>query len=71
MTGNQKKVIRKLQWIFYPVALLLIVDFILKFRDHSPLAPDTKGDQLAEVIDKIYAVVGVITNQQVIECPCR
>ncbi len=57
MTGNQKKIIRKLQWIFYPVALLLIIDFILKFRNHSPLEPDTKADQLADVIDKIFMII--------------
>lgn len=57
MTGNQKKIIRKLQWIFYPVVILLIIDFVVKFIRQEPLAATTKSNALFAWIDKGIMIV--------------
>lgn len=57
MTENQKKIIRKLQWIFYPVALLLMIDFILKFIGQSPVEGTEKSNALFEMIDSVIMIV--------------
>lgn len=57
MTENQKKIIRKLQWIFYPVALLLLIDFILKFFNQPPSAAAGEASQLFEKIDRVIMIV--------------
>jgi hypothetical protein len=67
MTENQKKIIKKLQWIFYPVMLLLIIDFFIKFFNHAPLETNQKSNQVLEWIDKgIVIVVFVIVSVGVI-----
>ncbi len=71
MTENQKIIIKKLQWIFYPVALLLLIDFIIKFFNHSPVEVNEKINQFFEWFDKaiifvvlILVSVGVIALMQ-------
>jgi hypothetical protein len=57
MTGNQQKIFRTLKWIFYPVALLMMLDFILKFIGHSPLEGSEKSNELFEMIDSVIMMV--------------
>jgi hypothetical protein len=57
MTENQKKIIKTLRWVVYPVALLLAVDFFIKFFNQSPLEVTKKNNQLFEQIDKVIMIV--------------
>jgi len=64
MTDNQKKIIRKLQWIIYPVAILLLIDFIGKFFSQSPLEANKESNQWLEQLDQVimiavFAIVGI------------
>ena len=57
MTGNQKKIVRTLQWIFYPLVALLLIDFILRFTSRSPVDTNREIDQLLELIDKVIMII--------------
>lgn len=57
MTGNQNKIIKILKWIFYPIALLLLIDFVLRFINHSPLETNIKTNHFLDWIEKIIMMV--------------
>lgn len=67
MTENQKKIIKKMQWIAYPVALLLFIDFIIKFLNPSSSEANQNSNQLFELLDKTFMItVFVIVSVAVI-----
>ena len=64
MTETQKRIIKKLRWIIYPLAGLMILDFILRFFSNSPLDTNKQSFQLLEWLDQaiwiiVFVVVGV------------
>lgn len=64
MTETQNKLIKKLRWIIYPLAGLMILDFILRFFSNSPLDTNKQSFQLLEWLDQaiwiiVFVVVGV------------
>lgn len=60
MTENQKKIITKLKWIIYPVALLLPIDFFIKFFKRSPLETAKESNRLFDWIDQSLGYVVLI-----------
>ncbi|MBT9483796.1 hypothetical protein [Sediminibacterium sp.] len=64
MTNNQQNIIRKLQWIIYPVVVLMIIDFIIKFSNHDPLEVTEKSNPIFQWIDQgivlvVFAIVSI------------
>lgn len=64
MTNNQQNIIRKLQWIIYPVVVLLIIDFFIKFSNHDPLEVTEKSNPILQWIDQgivlvVFAIVSI------------
>ncbi|HLD53046.1 MAG TPA: hypothetical protein VJA82_07075 [Sediminibacterium sp.] len=65
MTNNQQNIIRKLQWIIYPIVVLIAIDFFIRFfnNDHDPLAVNTPSNQIIQWIDLIImAIVFVVVG---------
>lgn len=60
MTNNQQNIIRKLQWIIYPIVILIALDFFIRFfsGDHDPLAVNTQSNPILEWIDQI--IMGIV-----------
>jgi len=60
MTNNQQNIIRKLQWIIYPIVILIAIDFFIRFfsGDHDPLAVNTQSNPILEWIDRI--IIGIV-----------
>ncbi len=64
MTETQQKIIKKLQWIIYPLAGLMILDFILRFFSNSPADTNKQSFELLKWIDQaiwviVFAVVAI------------
>ena len=64
MTNNQQNIIRKLQWIIYPVVMLMIIDFFIKFTNHDPLEVNEKSNPIYQWIDQgivmvVFAIVSI------------
>lgn len=64
MTNNQQNIIKKLQWIFYPVVVLMIIDFFIKFTNHEPLEVNEKSNAIFQWIDQgivlvVFAIVSI------------
>lgn len=64
MTNNQQNIIKKLQWIFYPIVVLMIIDFFIKFTNHDPLEVNEKSNAVFQWIDQgivlvVFAIVSI------------
>lgn len=64
MTNNQQNIIKKLQWIFYPIVVLMIIDFFIKFTNHDPLEVNEKSNAIFQWIDQgivlvVFAIVSI------------
>lgn len=56
MNTNQQKIIKKLHWIFYPVVILFIFDFCIKFIRQSPLEATGRSNEWFERIDQAIMI---------------
>ncbi len=54
MTNNQKKIIRTMKWIFYPAALFLFFDFVVKFLNRSPAEGFAANTELFKKLDQFF-----------------
>lgn len=63
MTNNQQNIIRKLQWIIYPVVVLMIINFFIKFTNHDPLEVNEKSNAIFQLIDQgiVLVVFAIVT----------
>ncbi|WP_407525689.1 hypothetical protein PDL71_04040 [Lacibacter sp. MH-610] len=52
MNEQQKRIVRKLQWITYPMAALLLIDFIFRFAD-AGYRNDKRIYSVFEIIDTV------------------
>lgn len=64
MTNNQQNIIKKLQWILYPIVVLMIIDFFIKLTNHDPLEVNEKSNEIFQWIDQgivlvVFAIVSI------------
>lgn len=64
MTNNQQHIIKKLQWVIYPVVVLMIIDFFIKFSNPDPLEVNEKSNPIFQWIDQgivlvVFALVSI------------
>jgi hypothetical protein len=64
MTNNQQHIIKKLQWVIYPVVVLMIIDFFIKFSNPDPLEVNEKSNPIFQWIDQgivlvVFAIVSI------------
>lgn len=65
MNESKKTIIRKLQWIFYPVATLLLLDFILRFFKTSSTESSIIHHPVFEFFDTavwfiVFIIMGIV-----------
>lgn len=64
MTNNQQHIIKKLQWIIYPVVVLMVIEFFTKFYNYDPLGATKKINPVFEFIETgimilVFAIVSI------------
>lgn len=64
MTNNQKNIIRKIQWILYPLAVLMAIEFFTKFFNYDPLVAKDEINPVFEFIETgimilVFAIVSI------------
>ena len=64
MTNNQQNIIRKLQWIIYPVVVLMVIEFFTKFYNYDPLGSTKEINPVFEFIETgimilVFAIVSI------------
>ncbi|MDO8997106.1 MAG: hypothetical protein Q7U77_10810 [Sediminibacterium sp.] len=64
MTNNQQHIIKKLQWIIYPVVVLMVIEFFTKFYNYDPLEATKKINPVFEFIETgimilVFAIVSI------------
>jgi hypothetical protein len=63
MTNNQQNIIRKLQWIIYPVVVLMVIEFFTKFYNYDPLGATKEINPVFEFVETgIMILVFVIVS---------
>jgi len=57
MTDNQRKIYKVMRWVFYSVALLMIIDFVPKFLNPSLTQTNSEAAELIKWIDNVLFVL--------------
>jgi hypothetical protein len=67
MTDNQRKIFKLLRWVFYSLALLLIIDFVPKFLSPSLAETNSEAGQILKWIERaVFFVVFMMASFAVI-----
>ena len=67
MTDNQRKIFKLLRWVFYSLALLLIIDFVPKFLNPSLAQANSEAGQILKWIERVvFFLVFIIVSFAVI-----
>ncbi|MFN3300871.1 MAG: hypothetical protein ACK41Z_11840, partial [Sediminibacterium sp.] len=64
MTNNQQNIIRKLQWILYPIVVLMVIEFFTKFYNYDPLGATKEINPVFEFVETgimilVFAIVSI------------
>jgi hypothetical protein len=60
MTNNQQNIIRKLQWIIYPVVVIMVVEFFIKFFNYTPFEASNNGNIAFEYIETGFMILVLV-----------
>jgi len=61
MTDNQRKIFRAMRWVFYSVALLMIIDFVPKFLNPSLAETNSDVGQILKWIERVVFLLVFVT----------
>jgi hypothetical protein len=61
MTNNQQNIIRKLQWIIYPIVVIMVVEFFIKFFNYAPFEASDNSNTAFEYIETGIMVLVLVT----------
>jgi len=61
MTDNQRKIFRAMRWVFYSVALLMIIDFVPKFLNPSLAETNSNVGQILKWIERVVFFLVFVT----------
>ncbi|MDP3392449.1 hypothetical protein [Sediminibacterium sp.] len=61
MTNNQQNIIRKLQWIIYPIVVIMVVEFFIKFFNYAPFEASDNSNTPFEYIETGIMVLVLVT----------
>lgn len=63
MTNNQQHIIKKLQWIIYPIIVIMVIEFFTKFYHYDPLGATEQSNPIIEFIETglMVLVLGMVS----------